>query len=430
MLVDVVRTQGGQAMPASLYALEDSQTPSYSLPGDLSVDVAIVGAGYTGLSTALDLARKGVDVVVLEARDVGWGASGRNGGQINPGLKFGPDIVARDLGPDAVAFSQDAADRVFEIVSDHAIDCDIRRGGTLRAAIDSADIASIEALAREAERHGIEMHLLCARDMASATGTDRYAAGLLDPAGGQLNPLKFVRGLAGAATELGARIFTNTPVSAASREGGSWLLRTPRGQVSAKSVLFATNGYTDGLVPGLRRSLLPVFSSIVASRPLPHHLAERILREGQSLFEIGTVTTYYRVDARRRLIFGGRGRMRDASGPGAFPSIAAYAERLWPDLRAVGWEFGWNGRVALTADQYPHLHRIEDSALACVGFNGRGVAMATAIGRELAGLLIDDPSHRPILPVTPIRPIALQPFWPLGVGPALAWARLRATFLR
>ena len=427
MLVDVVTTRSGRPLPGSLYADEARSTarPRVPLTSDITTGIAIVGAGFTGLSTALHLSRRGADCVVLEANEPGWGASGRNGGQINPGLKHGPDEVAARFGTRAVEFSHAAPDYVFELVEAHQIECEIRRGGTLRAALDDTHMAQLRDLAAQMRRHGLSCEVLTAEDMVAVTGTRRYAGGLHDPKGGQLNPLKYARGLAAAVRAQGVTIHTDTPVTDARMERGRWTLTTPQGRVRAAQVLFATNGYTDGLVPRLRRSLIPVFSSVLASAPLPEDVAARILADGQSVFEVGPVTTYYRVDARRRLILGGRGRMSEATGPGAFPSLSRYAERLWPDIGRVGWAYGWNGRVALTGDHYPHLHRHRDTGLACVGYNGRGVAMATAMGRELAAILTEGTRHAPVFPPGPIRPIAFQPFWPAGVTPALAWARLR-----
>ncbi|WP_160382600.1 NAD(P)/FAD-dependent oxidoreductase [Pseudooceanicola pacificus] len=426
-LVDFVTTRPGRPMPGSLYAEEARSTEREREPlrAEVTCEVAIVGAGFTGLSTALHLAQMGVDCVVLEANEPGWGASGRNGGQINPGLKHGPDEVAARFGPWAVRFSQDAPDRVFELVESHQIACDIRRGGTLRAATDDIHMAQLRDLAGQMGRHGLPCELLSAEDMAHATGTPSYAGGLFDPKGGQINPLKYARGLAAAVRAQGVAIWSNSPVVKADEQGGHWTLTAGEGRVRARKVLFATNGYTDGLVPRLRRSVIPVFSSILASAPLPEEMAARLLAGGQSLFEVGPVTTYYRVDASLRLIFGGRGRMGDANGPGAFPSLASYAERLWPGIGQVGWEYGWNGRVALTQDHYPHVHRYGETGFACVGFNGRGVAMATAMGRELAAMLVAGDTHDPVFPTSPIKTIPFQPFWPAGVTPALAWARFK-----
>ncbi|MBT9385986.1 FAD-binding oxidoreductase [Pseudooceanicola sp. CBS1P-1] len=426
MLTDVVQTIPGQALPDSLYArtLPAPPPPRQPLGGPTSARVAIVGAGFTGLAAALQLARAGIDVVVLEANEPGWGASGRNGGQINPGLKSGPETVSRDLNAEMMKISQAAADTVFDLVAELGIECDIRRGGTLRAAPTAALVGDLEALTAEAARCGVSYRMLSAAEMAAATGSGRYAGGMIDPKGGQLNPLKYALGLAAAARAAGARIHGDTPVLKAEKTMNSWALTTPKGKVTADRVLFATNGYSGPLIPGLRRSLLPVFSSILASKPLPEELRKRILADGQSLFEISAVTTYYRVDAEGRLVFGGRGRMAEAGGPRAFPSLERHAEKLWPGIGKVGWDYGWNGRVALTADHYPHLHQIEQTGYVCLGYNGRGVAMATVMGLQMGALLAQPRTPAPVLPATPITPIAFQPFWPSGVAPTLAWKRL------
>lgn len=434
MLIDQVTTRGGLAYPDSLYAAGLDQPPTRpALQQDgLVTDVAIVGAGFTGLSAALALAKAGVNCVVLEASAPGWGASGRNGGQLNPGLKFAPGKVRRDLGSRAMKLAQDAVDRVFDLVQEEGIICDIRRGGTLRAAVDHGTLADLEALAQDAAGEGVDYRMVSRSDIAAITGTARYPGGLFDPKGGQLNPLKYVIGLASAAERAGARIFHDTPVLSAEGKGRRWSLATPQGSVCARAVLFATNGYSGSLVPGLARSVLPVYSAIIASAPLPPALRSRIVAGGQSVFETGAITTYYRVDSEGRLIFGGRGPMADRSGPQAFPSLQALAERLWPGIAAVGWEYGWNGRLALTADHYPHVHRVGSTGLVCLGYNGRGVAMATAMGEEMArmlsALVTDGATYEPVLPISPIRPIAFQPFWPMGVAPSLALARVKQWF--
>ena len=433
MLIDRVRTRGGQAYPDSLYVDQLVSTPPVrvGLHHDLKVDVAVVGAGFTGLSAALALAKAGIDCAVCEANAPGWGASGRNGGQLNPGLKYAPGQVRKDLGERAMRMSQNAADLVYELVEEQSIACDIHRGGTLRAAVDQGTLADLHALARSAQSEGFDYQMVSRDEAAAMTGSTRYTGGLRDPKGGQLNPLKYVLGLAATAERVGARIYGDTPVLGAEDTGGRWLLTTPHGVVSARAVLVATNGYSGTLVPKLARSVLPVYSAIIASKPLPPAMRSRIAAGGESVFETGAITTYYRVDSEGRLIFGGRGAMADRSGPGAFPSLAAHAEYLWPGIGAVGWEYGWNGRLALTADHYPHVHQIGATGFACLGYNGRGVAMATVMGQEMAHMLastLTGAAHVPAFPVSPIRPIAFQPAWPMGVAPSLAVAKAKQWF--
>jgi len=423
-LYDRVRTRAGRRLPASLYAAGAVAAERHPLEGEIRTDVAVVGAGILGLSTALALAEGGTGCVVLEANEPGWGASGRNGGQVNAGLKWAPSRVEADLGVEAVAFSYGAPTRVGELVARLGLDCDYVNGGGYRAATDAQGARDIEALVAEFERRTIPVRALDAGAMQAAAGTGRYTGGLFDPVAGQVNPLKYARGLAAAAASAGARIFCDSPVIEA-RQAGGWILRTPRGTVRAEKVLFATNGYSDGLVPGLRGSLLPVFSTIAASHPLPAPLRARILAGREVLYETGLQTVYYRVDAEGRLLFGGRGPQASAEGPGAARRLTALAERLWPDLRAVGWQYGWNGRVAITGDNYPHLHEVGGAGLVCAGFNGRGVALTTALGPRLAAQLTGAPPDVVPLPVTAVKGVAFQPFWPAGVAAVMAWTDLK-----
>jgi glycine/D-amino acid oxidase-like deaminating enzyme len=312
---------------------------------------------------------------------------------------------------------------VFEIVARHAIDCDLVRGGGYRAAVNKRHAAAVNALVDECLELGMPVEYCDAAQIAEATGTDRYAGAMFDARHGQISPLKYTLGLAAAASRLGARIFGNSAAIAVDRVDGRWQVRTPDGKVTAERILFATNGYTDALVPGLARSILPVFSSIVSTEPLPQELAARVLAKRQVLFEIGRVTTYYRVDASRRLLFGGRGVMKDASGVAHFNGLKAYALRLWPELKDVKWEFGWNGRIAMTSDHLPHIHDLGDGRIACLGYNGRGVALASAVGAPLAAVLLGAPLENVDLPVVPVKQIAFQPWWRVGAIPAILWNR-------
>ena len=261
-------------LPRSLYAetaRPEPETPP--LDGDRSVSVAIVGGGFTGLSAALHLAEMGVDVMVLEQHEPGWGASGRNGGQVNPGLKYDPDEIeahfGAELGARMVALSGNAPNVVFDLVQRHQIACEALQSGTLRAAMSTPDIARRAPLGRAMVAPERSMVSFVEPDaMAGLTGTDRYAGAMLDRRGGQLNPLGYARGLAAAALRAGAAVHGNTPVSRIAKHGARWRLSTPTGTINAEKIILATNGYTDDLWPGLRRSIVPVWSAIAASEPV------------------------------------------------------------------------------------------------------------------------------------------------------------------
>ena len=413
-----------KGFPASTYAEDAPPTPpAPALRGTCRADVAVVGAGITGLSAALHLAEAGAAVAVLDRVGPGWGASGRNGGQVNPGLKLDPDEIARIGGERLVHDVWTAPDLVFALIERHRIACEAARGGTLRAAAATADLPALQSLGEQCARRALGTTLLDAGAIAARTGATQYRAALFDPRGGQLNPLAYTRGLAAAAARLGVALHGDSAVTRLERAPFGWRLHGAGFSLDADTVVLAGNGYTDGLWPKLARSIVPVFSAIVASAPLPPPLRASILAAREVLYELGAVTTYYRVDAAGRLLIGGRSRSCDLSGPAAFPFLARHAERLWPALRGIGWTHGWNGQLAMTTDHLPHWHEPAPGLLACLGYNGRGVAMATLMGRELARRATGMAAADLLLAASAVHPIPLHRFWKLGVGARIAWGR-------
>jgi glycine/D-amino acid oxidase-like deaminating enzyme len=405
----------------------EAAMPTPALEGDVRTDVAVIGGGITGLSTALHLAEQGAKVIVLEAEEPGWGASGRNGGQVNPGLKPDPDQVERDFGPELGgrmnALAGAAPAFVFDLIERHGIRCEARRNGTLRAAIHAKHAARVRATAEQFARRGAPVELVQGADLERATGTARYRVAMLDRRGGDLNPLGYARGLARAAHGAGAAVHGGTRALKLNRVAGGWQVATAGGTVSARHVVLATNGYTDGLWPNLRRTVVPLFGAIAATAALPEKIAQGIMPGRSVLYESGTVTVYYRVDAGGRLLIGGRGPMHEIAATSAIPHLLAYAKELWPGLAEVSWTHAWGGRLAMTADHYPHVHEPADGILICLGYNGRGVAMSTAMGKALARR-ISNPSSEFDMPITGLKPIRLHALWPLAVRAAIAHGRL------
>ncbi|TGT40967.1 FAD-binding oxidoreductase [Mesorhizobium sp. M8A.F.Ca.ET.165.01.1.1] len=419
--------------PRSLYRDTAGGTANYpALSGAHRARVAIVGGGFTGLSTALHLAEAGDEVCVLEAHQPGWGASGRNGGQVNPGLKYDPDTIEAMFGPDLgqrmIDFSYGAPDFTFGLIKRLSIDCEARQNGTIRAAIRPKPAAAVRATATQCKRRGMPVGLLDATAMAARTGTDRYISGMFDARGGDLHPLKYTLGLAAAARKAGARIFGGSEVLSLNRQAGRWVLKTADGSVSAEKVLVATNGYTGDLWPGLEQSLVPVFSAIAATEPLSPTVAAAILPQRPVVYEAGNITVYYRVDAQNRLLMGGRGPMRPIGDASAIRYLTDYALRLWPVLAGTAWTHGWNGRVAITKDHLLHVHEPEDGILICLGYNGRGVAMASAMGNALANRLRGDATTPFPMPISGLKPIRFHRFWPLGVKAAILSGRVKDRF--
>jgi len=417
-------------LPPSLYA-ETARPPVDAPPldGDRSVSVAIIGGGFTGLSTALHLAEQGTDVAVLEAHEPGWGASGRNGGQVNPGLKYDPDQVERDFGPELgrrmVAMSWNAPEILFDLVRRHQIPCDASQTGTVRAAWQAGNEAEIRAAHEQGARRGMPVELLERAQTAEVTGTNRYLCALLDRRGGHVNPLGYARGLAQTAIQAGAAVHGATPARRVWRDGGKWHVQTPTGTVHAERLVLATNGYTDDLWPALRRTLIPVYSAVVASEPLPDEVARAIFPLRASLYELGKITTYYRLDRQNRVLMGGRSRQGPVAGPDDLGFLRRYAERLWPQIRGVRWTHGWNGQLAITSDHYPHIHEPAEGVTVCLGYNGRGVAMASAMGPQLARRVLGGRAAEIDMPITDLKPVPFHALWKTAVAARLVYGRIR-----
>lgn len=412
----------------SLYETDDTPTPTWPyLCQQTYADVAIIGGGLTGISTALHLAREGVSTVVLESHTPGYGASGRNGGQVNPGLKPTPDEVEADFGPERgtrlVNLAWNAPDLVFDLITHYGLKCNAKRGGTIRAATATSQLASLKSLMEQCSLRGGSVQWLDANAMHERTGTSLYPGGMLDMRGGQLDPLAYTQGLATAAINEGARIYANSHVISVRQSNGKWLINTRHGSVIAQKVVMATNGYTGTLWNKLRRSIVPVYSSIVATEPLPQSLRQRILAQHEVLYELGQITTYYRVDTSGRFLMGGRSYSHPAHNAASFPHLVDRACAMWPELKSVQWTHGWNGQLAITLDHYPHWHEPAPGFLSVLGYNGRGVALATVMGREIALWLQN--KAEPLFPITPVQPIPAHAFWKVGVAGRIWLGRLQ-----
>ena len=408
----------------------DTAEPAAATPpldGDIRADVAVVGGGFTGLSTALHLAEQGAQVVLLEAEEPGWGASGRNGGQVNPGLKHDPDTVERDFGQDLGrrmnALAGAAPQYLFDLIQRHGISCEARRNGTLRAATAPKHAAAVRVTVEQLRQRQAPVELLSGKELADMTGTDRYQVALFDPRGGDLNPLSYARGLARAAIEAGAAVHGRTRAMTLRRQGELWQVTTPSGTVTAPQVVLATNGYTDDLWPALRRSVVPVFGAIAATAPLPDSVARAVMPSRAVLYESGAITVYYRVDGGGRLLIGGRGPQTEISSTAPLAHLLNYAHKLWPALKDVTWTHAWGGRLAMTQDSYSHWHEPAKGVMACLAYNGRGVAMATTMGALVAKRILD-PAAPCDMPITDLKPIPLNGLWPLAVRGAILRGRI------
>jgi glycine/D-amino acid oxidase-like deaminating enzyme len=399
------------------------------LVGEVEAEVAIVGGGYTGLSAALHLAERGIGAIVLEAQEPGFGASGRNGGHVNPGLYVDPDGVIAKVGETMGRRMLDAAssapDFTFDLIGRLGIACEAERKGTIRAGYHESWLPGIRSSLAQLERTGSPARWIGREELRIRTGTPRYLGGIFFPQGGMLNPLSYARGLAAAAVAAGAIVHGGSRVVRLEQAGDRWRLTTAQARVTARHVVLATNGYTDGLWPGLERSIVPVFSTIAASEPLGAERLRSIMPGGSVLYESGLNTVYYRVDAGGRLLMGGRSVQRPVRGVDDARHLIAYARQLWPALDGVPWTEAWNGRVAVTQDKLIHLHEPAPGMIAALGYNGRGVAMATVMGSVIARRIAGEPVEDLPLPVTRIEAFPFRRFARLGVQARLVYGRVR-----
>jgi glycine/D-amino acid oxidase-like deaminating enzyme len=424
----------GPEQDASLWVATATPAPECStLDEAIDADVCVIGGGYTGLSCALTLAENGTDVVVLEARGIGHGGSGRNGGQVIPGLKQDPDELLATLDrADAermIELSGSAADRTFALIARHRIECDARPGGWVQPAHSAAALRTITSRANGWARRGVNVELLDKSQTAAALGTPFYHGAWIDRRAGALQPLSYVRGLARAAIARGARIFVNSPAQALRRESDRWLVATTRGQVRARTVVLATDAYSDGLWPDLQRNHVGLNSVQIATDVLPPELRKTIIPCALPVSETRKLVYYYRVNTDGRFVMGGRGNVEGNVPEHVFDSLRMVSERLFPQLKGIRWPYRWWGQVGLTLDWLPHLAEPAPGLWSGSGYSGRGVAMATSMGQVLANRVLGGALARsdPALEF-PVKPLRRVPFWSLrkpGVGAAILWFRLR-----
>ncbi|MDA1099267.1 MAG: FAD-dependent oxidoreductase [Proteobacteria bacterium] len=417
-------------LPPSLWAATATPAPDTpALDGDARADVAVVGGGFTGLSAALHLAQAGAAVAVLEGAEPGWGASGRNGGQVIPGLKADPREILARFGPEngeaMVRASGAAADLVFDLIARHGIDCDGRQTGWIQAAHTKPMLDGLAKRHRDWAGRDANVAWLERDELTRRMGDGRYHGGWIDKRGGGLQPLSYARGLARAAQSSGARVHGASPVQGLLRDAGGWRLQTPKGILTADKVIIATNGYTDGLWPGLAQTVVPVYSVQVATAPLGENMRGNILSGGEVLSDTRRVLWYFRQDAHGRLIMGGGGSAYESGAAKIYQGLRQRVHSLLPEAGKVDFEFAWNGRVALTMDHYPHLHELAPGLWAGLGYNGRGVAMATMMGKVLADRALDTAQPDFEFPASPVHPLPLHALRGVAVTATRAYYRLR-----
>jgi gamma-glutamylputrescine oxidase len=374
--------------PASYYAATALTRPLRpALEGRLSVDVAIIGGGFTGLSAALELAERGYKVALLEAATVGWGASGRNGGQVNSGYRKGPGELIALFGRDEArrlwALAEEAKQMIRDRVARHAIACDLKPG-SLYAVLKDEERGEIEAdleLLQTAFGYS-QASIVDRAGMAARLGTGLYWAGLADQGAMHLHPLNYALGLAAAAEMAGARIYENSRATKIDPMGHG--IETAQGRVSARFTLVACNAYLGGLVPALAPRILPISNYIIATEPLGQPRARELIRDDVAVCDSKFVVNYYRLSADHRLLFGG-GEVYTRRDPRDIKRfVRPHMLRVYPQLADVRIDYGWGGRLAVTMSRLPNVGRLEGDLFYAQGFSGQGVALTGIAGRVIA----------------------------------------------
>lgn len=416
-------------LPAAYRRLAPPPPEAPPLADNATADVAIVGGGFCGLSAALHLAERGASVVLLEARGIASGGTGRAFGQVVPYAKHGEPHLLHHFGEAVGTRLIEAIGHgpalVWELIDRHGIACGAQRSGLLFAAHNGHGESSLRRRAAFWQARGAPVEMLDAGRTAALIGSARYAATLLDRRGGHINPLAYAYGLASAAQRAGAQLHADSRVTSLGPEGAGWRLRTDGGSVLARSIVIGPGAYADDLWPGLRRSVVPIRAHQLVTAPLSQNIRATILPEGQSVTDTRRLYSGVRLlpDGRLHLSVDGDGFA--ARGATYRAKAARRARSLFPQLGDIEFEEAWTGWVDMSSDQYPHLHRLAESAWGMIGLSGRGIAFATLLGREVSRRILDGERAETFMPVTPLKPITVRPVAAPLVGSLMAWYRLR-----
>lgn len=404
--------------------------PTAPMAGDTDCEVAIIGAGYTGLSAAIELARGCADVVAIDGGAPGWGASGRNSGAVIRGFKNSRSRLISEFGPErgrAMAdFGSSNTQIVYDLIERYGIDCDLKRTGWILAAHNAAGLAQTEERQRSWTADGFPGLEMIGRDaLAAMTGTSAYVGGMLDREGASLNPLGYARGLTRAAIAEGARVYSGTEALSYRRTDKGWRIETRRGALTARTVIIATDAYSMRLTPSVERSLVTVHTNIVCTDILPKDIADSILPGEQAVSDSRRILYYWHKDPEGRVLFGTRGQLYGPTGNASFAHVERAMHAVYPQLEGQPIAFRWAGRVGLTRDFLPHVNMPEDGLWTAHGYCGRGVAMATAYGQLIARAILERRSAGSLpVPNHPAPALPPRPFKESGVYLATQMYRL------
>jgi glycine/D-amino acid oxidase-like deaminating enzyme len=353
-----------------------------------SADVVVIGGGYTGLAAARQLATQGASVVVVEARTLGWGASTRNGGIAHPGYKWGPASLVkrygRDLATQLYADSVEATELLGTTIRDGGIDAELRFNGYMELAWSRRDADDFTGEVGPRTEWGTPARVVPLDRLSDEVGTKAYHGGLAIDTGGVIHPGKWFAGLVGLAEKAGADLHEQTRVASVRRHrDGRFAVQTERGAILARDVLVATNGYTDGAAPSLRRRIIPIGSYIIATEPLPADLARELSPTGRAYFDTRNFLSYWHVSADHRLIWGGRVSFLPTTVDKTAKLLHRRMLEVHPQVAGYRVEYSWGGKIGMTFDRMPHIGR-SGGVMYAMGCCGSGVVLLHWLGTRAA----------------------------------------------
>ncbi|MEH6581369.1 MAG: FAD-binding oxidoreductase [Halioglobus sp.] len=373
------------------------QTDYPQLQADIDADVVVVGGGFTGVNTAVELAERGVAVVLLEANRISWGASGRNGGQLIGGIGHGADRFRKQIGEEGIksinSMGLEANEIVRERVAKYEIQCDLKMG-YCDVALKPRHMKEYAEWKTEEEQLGNphQLRLLNREELKEYVNSDAYCGGLYNPGNGHLHPLNLCIGEARAAEGLGARIFEQSRVVTI-EDGARPRVRTDQGSVSAKQIVLAGNAYLGGLVPKLASRVLPSSSSVVATAPLSESLAQELMPGDVAVCDPRTALDYFRLSADRRMVFGGLSNYTGLEPKDLEGTLRRKMEKVFPALAGVDIDYGWSGQMGIGLNRMPQLGRLSDNVAYIQAYSGHGVSPTHMMARITAEMIDGSPQR-------------------------------------
>jgi gamma-glutamylputrescine oxidase len=409
MATETFAPNGPTKHTGSSYAASANFSPERpALTGDRQIDICIVGAGYSGLSTGLHLVEMGYKVAIIEGARVGWGASGRNGGQIVNGLNASLQTIKKRYGQDTADFVaglvQEGGEIIRERVKTYGIECDLK-AGNIFTGLTSAHMKELEARRALWASHGIHNQEMLDKDQLRAhIGSDVYEGGMIDHTGGHMHPLNLCLGEAAAFESLGGVIYEQSPVIDADTDAARPVVRTAGGTMTCGTLVLCGNAYLGHVVPALTSRVMPVSTQMMATEPLGEARATALLPTDKCVEDVRYILDYFRLSADKRLIFGGGTVYGGADPSDVVAKLRPAMEKVYPSLKGVGIDFAWSGNFALSFSRVPQLGRLGANTYFSHGYSGHGVTGSHMFGRILAQAIDGDKTRFDVFAKVPWYP--------------------------